>query len=166
MSEVPKVVKDVYDVLCNDQVFLTRLETSIRNIMKDGKIDQLDIPEFIFIITDAYNQMTQFELTYDELPILIKLLYNFMIQRFNLIPEDKRADFERLVDSALRLVMMQPKIKKATSNFLQMIFPCCFKVQEEDVIKSVAKPETKTTELAEVKKPEVSIEVSGVDIKV
>lgn len=131
-------VQDVFNLLSADPKFITRLESSINNIMKDGKIDQNDVPELIFIITDAYNEMSRFRLTYDDLPKLIKMVYSFMVEKLNLIPEDKRPDFERLVDSALRLVMIQPIVNKAVTSCFAKIFPCCFRIQTEPeiVIKS------------------------------
>ena len=109
-------VQEVFNILSVDPKFVAKLELSVKNIMKDGKIDQYDIPEFVFIITDTYNEMSKFRLTYDELPQLIKMIYTFMVQKLNLIPEDKRPEFECLVNSALRLVMMQPIIRQTTNN--------------------------------------------------
>lgn len=127
-------VQDVFNLLSADPKFIAKLETSVKNIMKDGKIDQYDVPELVFIITDSYNEMSRFRLTYDELPQLIKMIYAFMVQKLNLIPEDKRPEFDRLVDSALRLVMMQPVVKQAVTSCFSKIFPCCFKTEAEQPI--------------------------------
>jgi hypothetical protein len=40
-----------------------------------------------------------------------KMVYKFIVDKYNLVPEDKKADFERIVDSSLRLLMFQPKIR-------------------------------------------------------
>jgi hypothetical protein len=136
-------VQDVFNLLSTDPKFIERLEISINNIMKDGKIDQYDVPEFIFIITDAYNQMSQFRLTYDDLPKLIKMIYAFMVDKLNLIPEDKRLEFERLVDSALRLVMMQPVVNKVVTSCFSKIFPCCFRIEPEQTVTPVVQDEKK-----------------------
>ncbi len=127
-------VQDVFNLLSADPKFVAKLETSVKNIMKDGKIDQYDVPELVFIITDSYNEMSRFRLTYDELPQLIKMIYAFMVQKLNLIPDDKRPEFDRLVDSALRLVMMQPVVKQAVTSCFSKIFPCCFKTDAEEPV--------------------------------
>ena len=139
MNSKNKLVRDVFVILSNDKLFIKRLEKSLKNIMHDGKIDYNDIPELIYIITDAYNQLSKFELTYEELPILIKLIYNFLIQKYNFIPDDKKPEFEKLVDSALKLVMMQPKIKAAVSNCLNKFSSCCFKSSSSNVLVSIPK---------------------------
>lgn len=122
---IPPVVTQALELLIKDPNFIKNLETSVKNILKDGKVDQLDIPEFIFLITDAYNSMHQVRLEYRDLPILIKLIYNHMVEKLNLIPVENRADFERLVDSALKLVMMQPAISRQVNSCLSKLFSCC-----------------------------------------
>ncbi len=120
-------VCEVFQLLCDDSKFIARLETSIANIMKDNKVDQYDVPEFIFIITDALATVP-FKVNSTDLPVLIKLLYNFMVDKLNLIPQDKRSDFERLVDSALKLLMLQPVVSSKLNNLLSKItscIPCC-----------------------------------------
>ncbi len=120
-------VCEVFQLLCDDSDFIARLETSIANIMKDNKVDQYDVPEFIFIITDALATVP-FKVNSKDLPVLIKLLYNFMVDKLNLIPQDKRSDFERLVDSALKLLMLQPVVSSKLNNLLSKItscIPCC-----------------------------------------
>jgi hypothetical protein len=111
-------VEEVFKILSVDDKFIARVKTSLDIIMKDDKIDQFDIPELVFLITDAYNETTNLHLSYEDLPILIKMLYNFIIEKFNLIPEDKRADFEKLVDVAIKLVMLQPKVKQQVTGCL------------------------------------------------
>ena len=127
-------VQDVFNILSADPKFIYRLETSINNIMKDGKVDQYDVPEIVFIITDAYNQMSSLRLSSEDLPKLFKMIYSFIIDKLNLIPEDKKPEFERLVDSALKLVMMQPVVNQAVTSCFTKIFPCLFRTQSEPVV--------------------------------
>ena len=102
------VVINVFNILIKDTRFTHQINTSITSILKDGKIDQYDIPELIFLITNTYNNISSIKLEYDDIPQLIKLLYNHIVNTMNLIPIDKRSEFERAVDSAIRLVMLQP----------------------------------------------------------
>jgi hypothetical protein len=124
-------VQDVFNILLADPKFISRLEDSIKNIMKDGKVDQYDVPEIVFIITDAYNQMSSLRLSSDDLPKLFKMIYSFIIEKLNLIPEDKKPEFERLVDSALKLVMMQPIVNQVVTSCFAKIFPCFNRSQSE-----------------------------------
>ena len=95
------------------------IKTSIDNIMRDGKIDQYDIPEIIFLITEIMNNSNVInkKLTADNLASLIKELYKFIEKQYNLVPdESQKAGFERLVDSCIKLILFQPKVKTAINN--------------------------------------------------
>ena len=104
-------VKDVFELLKSNSDFVKKIEGAVSEITKDGKIDSSDIPEFIFVITESYNAYTTIKITPNDLPIFIKIVVNEIIKKKNLISEDKRQEFDKLVDSALKLVMMQPRVQ-------------------------------------------------------
>ena len=104
------------------------IKTSIDNIMKDGKIDQYDIPEILFLITEIINNSTvvNTKLTPENLASLIKELYKFIEKQYNLIPDEtQKAGFEKLIDSCIKLVLFQPKVKTALQNSLNKLNMCC-----------------------------------------
>lgn len=115
-SQLDKDVEALFKTITTDSGFLTRVKESVDRIMKDGKVDQYDIPEIVFVISDTVNTLPSFQVTSEMLPVLIKMLYHFIVDTYNLVPEDKKADFERLVDSSLRLLMMQPKVKEGLNR--------------------------------------------------
>jgi len=131
-------VEEVFKILSADEKFIARVKTSLNNIMKDGKIDQYDAPELVFLITDSYNEMSNLKLTYGDLPVLIKMLYTFIVEKFDLIPADKRADFDRLVDVAIKLVMLQPKVEQQVTKCLGWF--SCFKSNAP--VTAATKPDT------------------------
>ena len=97
------------------------IKASIDNIMRDGKIDQYDIPEIIFLITEIMNNssVVNTKLTAENLASLIKELYKFIEKQYNLVPdESQKIGFERLIDSCIKLVLFQPKVKTAVKNVL------------------------------------------------
>ena len=56
------------------------IKSSIDNIMRDGKIDQYDIPEILLLITEIMNNsnVVNTKLTAEDLTSLIKELYKFI----------------------------------------------------------------------------------------
>ena len=85
--------------------------------MKDGKIDQYDIPELILLISDVITQLPNANMTPDSLEALITLLYNFIVNKYNLIPTDGNTEgFKRLFESSMRLALLQPTVEKAMKN--------------------------------------------------
>ena len=111
-----KDVEALFKAITTDSSFLARVKISVDKIMHDGKVDQYDIPEIVFVISETVNSLPSFQLTSEVVPVLIKMLYNFIVDKYNLVPEDKKADFERMVDSSLRLLMLQPKIKEGLNR--------------------------------------------------
>jgi uncharacterized protein YfkK (UPF0435 family) len=107
------------DKIMLDDVTTKRMKTSIDNIMRDGKIDCYDIPEILFIITDIMNNssVVNEKLTAENLASLIKELYKFIEKQYNLVPDEiQKAGFERLIDSCIKLILFQPKVKSVIKN--------------------------------------------------
>ena len=107
------------DKIMLDDVTTKRMKTSIDNIMRDGKIDCYDIPEILFIITDIMNNSTvvNAKLTAENLASLIKELYKFIEKQYDLVPDEiQKAGFERLIDSSIKLILFQPKVKSVIKN--------------------------------------------------
>jgi hypothetical protein len=127
VSTLDKDVEALFKVITTDSGFLARVKISVDKIMHDGKVDQYDIPEIVFVISDAVNSLPSFQVTSEIVPVLIKMLYNFIVDTYKLVPEDKKADFERMVDSSLRLLMLQPKVKEGLNRCIGFFssLSCC-----------------------------------------
>ena len=102
-------------LIVDDPEFIAKVESSVRNILKDGKVDETDIPEFVFLIMEAYNSLPKARLTKEELPEFVSCVYNYLVEKYNLIPKDQRAKYETIVTSSVKLVLMVPQFKSFTS---------------------------------------------------
>jgi hypothetical protein len=98
--------------------FHLRVQKSVTAIMKDGKIDQNDIPEIMLLITELLISPTSPKMTVEELAEKINELYEYIMTHYKLFPEDERQkeQFKRLFDMCVKLVLVQPNIKKAYKN--------------------------------------------------
>ena len=81
MSELS--VLYILDKLLLEQDFSKKLEVSIENIMKDGKIDQYDIPEIIYIISELITRTPNLNLTPENLSEVIKKLVDLICKNEN-----------------------------------------------------------------------------------
>lgn len=115
----PNGLMSVFRMLTTDDAFLQRVDTSVVAIMKDGKIDQYDIPDIVYLITDVITSLpTASNLTPDSLEALLALLYNFIVNKYNLIPTDgNREGFKRIFESSIRLALLQQKTVKNCFSF-------------------------------------------------
>lgn len=104
--------------------FNLRIQKSVTAIMKDGKIDQYDIPEIMLLITDLLMAPTSPKMTIEELGVKIVELYEYIMTHYKLFPEDEqqKEQFKRLFDMCVKLVLVQPKIKKACNTLLSCVF--------------------------------------------
>jgi hypothetical protein len=102
--------------------FLQKIDTTVKNIMKDGKIDQFDIPEIMLLITDLITTSEQNKITMEQLENSINALYQYIMTHYNLFPEDsaQKESFERLFNMCVKLIIFQPKVTQSCKK----IFPC------------------------------------------
>ena len=98
--------------------FHLRIQKSVTAIMKDGKIDQNDIPEIMLLITELLMAPTSPKMTIEELAEKINDLYDYIMTHYKLFPEDdgQKEQFKRLFDMCVKLALVQPNIKKACKN--------------------------------------------------
>jgi len=122
MSEL---VDNCVDLLVKDPEFNKNLNSYIATIMKDDKIDFSDVPELVQLIIECYNNFSKFELSYNELPEFIQKVTKYILDEKNILPKDKKEPFEKMINIAIKLIMIQPKVKSC----IKKTFSClpCFK---------------------------------------
>ena len=91
--------------------FHLRIDQSIKEIMKDGKIDEYYIPEIILMITEI---MTEKKMSADDWTDQLSGLYDYIMEHYKLSPtyEKQKQNFRRLFDLSVRLAQIQPNIRK------------------------------------------------------
>ena len=110
-------VKKLVIMIVDDKTFTCRIEEYIKNIMKDGQVDYQDIPELIMMIMDIYGTLKESQLiTLDELPEFIKTIFNIIVNKYNLIADDKKQVMDSLITGTIRLVLLVPRIKKSSCS--------------------------------------------------
>ena len=96
-----------------DVKFLKRIDASVKTIMKDGKIDQNDIPELVILITElsGTKKLTKEGLTE---------LFDYIMDHYKLFPEGaaEQANFKKLFDMSVKLVLFTPNLKKMCAGCL------------------------------------------------
>ena len=95
--------------------FHLRVDKSVKNIMKDGKIDNNDIPEIVLLITDLITAPGTGKMTIEQMGETINEMYEYIMSHYKLFPEDEqqKENFKRLFDMCVKLVLIQPNVKKA-----------------------------------------------------
>jgi hypothetical protein len=114
-------MEDIFLTITNDKANISKIKGAVDSILKDGVINQYDIPDIVFLVTDLLNSLKTLRVTPEEVPVLIKKICTFVLDTYGGIPEEKKPEFERLLESSLRLVMLQPKVKEAVTSCLSFL---------------------------------------------
>lgn len=119
-------IRKVFELLVNDPNFLKRVEETVKTILSDGKVDEKDVPEFVFLIMDSYNTLGKMSLTRDELPAFVKAVFDFVVTKFNLLKDEDRVKIENMVSVSVKLAMMVPAINNAVNKLEDIVVKKCW----------------------------------------
>ncbi len=118
MSEINTIVTS----LVEDPEFVKLIELKIAEIMKDGKIDKHDIPTIMLIVLECTNNLSKFNLNYEQFQKVLEDLINHLLNKFDLIRQEDLEDFKLLINTSLKLVMYQPQIKSVIKLFFTKLW--------------------------------------------
>ena len=105
-------VTQAIEYLVQNNDFAQKIDKLINEIMSDGKLILLILLKLILFVVESYNGIKTLKLTYNEIPEFVKGLTNHILDEKNLIPEDQKDTFTDMIETAVQLVMIQPRIKK------------------------------------------------------
>lgn len=125
MSE--KVISKFLQSLIDDTETLKNIEESLKKVMVDDKVNSSDVPEIFNIVMECLDNLSKFNLSYNELPEVLSELVNYLLDHFNLVPEDEEEQFNKMIDNAIKLIMVQPKVKKGFLKAWKKLTSCCRK---------------------------------------
>ena len=119
---VPAIEKAFLSIKTNKK-FLDTIAASVQSLLKDGKITLSEVPELILCISDAVNTSGSFEVGNDLIAPLIKKLFNFVVENYNLMSAETLAEADKTIDIAVRLLTTTPVVKKAVNDCYSYF--CC-----------------------------------------
>jgi hypothetical protein len=118
MSEV---LHSAAQKIVDDPVFLKIVEAKLKSIMSDGKIDKKDIPDIIVMVVYCTNNLKKFNLSYNELGEVLEETIMYLLNHFDVIPEENKEEFIIMTKSMVELVMMQPRVKNCFTSIWNCI---------------------------------------------
>lgn len=103
-------MKGIIMVVTKNPKFQERLEAGVKTILKDGKLDQNDIPELVFIIMESYNTLSNVRLTSEQIPEFIMEVYKYIVKKLKIDPIGNTEVYEKLLVNSVKLVLLTPKL--------------------------------------------------------
>ena len=116
------VLNSAAQKIVDDPIFLKIVEAKLKSIMSDGKIDKKDIPDIIVMVVYCTNNLKKFNLSYNELGEVLEETIMYLLNHFDVIPEENKEEFIIMTKSMVELVMMQPRVKSSLTSILNCIF--------------------------------------------
>lgn len=115
------IISDNTDVLYNRLVLNTGLLVLVNNLKVKG-FTGADIPVLILSIMGAYNIYTNVRpthlLTTDELQVLLERVYNYLVDKYNLVDSEQRPAMFELFDTSIKLCLAMPNVRKDINRCL------------------------------------------------
>jgi hypothetical protein len=96
-------------------------------MLQDGKLDSTDVPELVFLIMDTYNTVGNVRVSKELLEEFVKQVFKFIVEKYKLLPQDKMAEYESMIVSSVKLVLLTPSIDSTLKSFgekLKKFFKC------------------------------------------
>ena len=95
-----------------NEEFIKKIDMSIKNIMRDGKVDKYDIPEFVLLFTTLLT--SNFKIKEANLHQELNKLFDYIMNKYKLLPNDdiQKENFKLLFEMSIKLVLYKPQIKK------------------------------------------------------
>lgn len=106
------IVDTVIDQIIKKKEFKNNVNKHIKEIMKDGKIDYKDLPTIILLVLEVYNSHSSIKLTLNDIPVFIRKIVKKILDDNDLIPDNEEEKFLTLLEMGIKLIMIQPKVKK------------------------------------------------------
>ena len=119
-----KTTEELSQLLVDNPKFLTTIEQDIEEIKKDGKLDFQDVPNLVNLVVTCYNELDDFHVSVSELPDLLFTVAKIILEKYDLVPEGNAEQFESLVKSAVKLVLLVPSVKKCCSSLTRRLNKC------------------------------------------
>ncbi len=129
IDTINPVISKIVAELTNDPKFLARVDESVKKMLADGKLDSTDIPEIVYLIMDAYNTLGSVRVSKEDLGSFVKLIFTFLVEKYKLLPLDKLPEYESMLMSSVKLVLLTPQVDTVVKNISDSLrkYFICFK---------------------------------------
>lgn len=114
---------DIFNNITTNPAFNTEIENFLLPIVNNRKMTTADIPQLVLFTMDVVDNMGSFNLSTATLPVLIKMIYEYLVNKYNLFTLEERPVFESMFLASVNLAMRVP-FKKIEKSFFNL-FRCC-----------------------------------------
>jgi hypothetical protein len=102
------------------------IDTTMKTILSDGKIDSKDIPAIVLLILELISTPGMAKMTVKEINDTIGEMYNYIMTHYNLFPGDpaEQLAFKSMFDVSVKLALLQPNVLKIEKAIKSTCLAC------------------------------------------
>jgi len=116
----PTVERIANEILDNKE-FREDCKQNITNILQDGKVDSSDAPYILSLVVDILNGYPEIEVTPKKVEGVLRVVVMRLLDELQLLNDENRDQIEKLLSSALKLLVTTLKQKSLWSKLCK----CC-----------------------------------------
>ena len=118
----------IMDYTSNIVALHLRIDTTMKTILSDGKIDSKDIPTVVMLILELISTPGLAKMTEKELNDTIGEMYKYIMTHYNLFPGDQADQlvFKNMFEASVKLALFQPSVLKV-KEAIKSRWLACFK---------------------------------------
>ena len=106
-------LNQLFDIITKDERFVDLIQSSIEDIMLDGRVDIHDTPAIIRIIVNVLRHQPTVDMEPNDLAELVRLLFDHFATVNNLFRDEETIEkVGTIVESSVALLMMQPMLSR------------------------------------------------------
>lgn len=121
-----EIVEIINKIINKTPAFLSEIEKSVSEVIKDNKIETNDIPEFVIIVQILYERLYNLkDIVLDSnkraetCAVILKFIVHTLVEERKIVIEDDKKDafltqFDKLIDSCVSLLKFQEVLKPNT----------------------------------------------------
>lgn len=103
----------IVDELTKQSPFLNSAQELATKILADGKFDFSDVPDLVHFVVSSYNNLdSKLFVAKSDLPDFVRLVFEFIVIKFNLLTKDQLEQYEGILISSVNLVLLTPDLSK------------------------------------------------------
>ena len=115
---------DIFNAITTNPVFTEQIEEFVKTLqVNHGKMSASNVPNLVLLMMDLVEHTGEFNLSTASLPVVLKMVYEFVVNKYNLVPLNERPAWEEMFLSALNLLLRVPF--KKNCNSIGRLFSCC-----------------------------------------
>ena len=115
------IVEKLANEILDNKEFKDECKSNISSILQDGKIDSSDAPYILSLVVDILNEYPEIDIKQKHIEGVLRVVIMRILEELNLLNEENEKKIDKLLASALKLLVTTLKQRSLWSKLCK----CC-----------------------------------------